>query len=98
MHDNAVLNRPPVADAGPDQILRLAGGQHLARVRLDGTGSNDVDGNLAKLSWLRANQEVGTEAVVELDLPAGVHEIFLNVSDSYGSSVQDSLTVTVSAL
>lgn len=45
------INDPPIADAGPDQVVYTS-----ARVTLDGTGSYDPDGDLAlRYLWIQAD-------------------------------------------
>jgi hypothetical protein len=45
----AVVNQPPTADAGADQRVECPD-----RAVLDGSGSSDLDGNLALFSWRRS--------------------------------------------
>ena len=62
-----VANRPPVADAGPDQAV-----QPLTLVTLDGGGSTDPDGDLPlTYAWT----QTGGPAVTLSD-PAGVAPTF----------------------
>jgi hypothetical protein len=42
-------NKPPVANAGPDQTLALPANM----VNLDGSGSTDPDNNIAYYSWTK---------------------------------------------
>ena len=52
-----VLNRAPVADAGPDQTV-----QTMDSVTLDGTGSADPEGGALSYSWSLDGTEVATSA------------------------------------
>ncbi|MHC4661938.1 MAG: FG-GAP repeat domain-containing protein [Planctomycetota bacterium] len=85
-------NNPPVADAGPDQIINLTEGA-LASVMLDGSGSYDPDGDALTYLWAWAGGEA-EGITAEVQLPAGIHEITLEVSDGVETAV-DTLTVTV---
>src|SRR5262249_47789769 len=76
------INRPPVADAGPDQTVEL--GQPIT---LDGRGSSDPDGDPLQFEWKDGTGTVvGTTAVVTLDRAFGVHTFTLTVRDDFGGS------------
>ena len=61
-----VTNRPPIANAGPDQIVTQG-----ATVTLDATGSTDPDGNRLRYAW---RQDAGPE--VTLSNPAAAMPTF----------------------
>lgn len=86
-----VANRPPVADAGPDQAL-----SGYRQVALDGTGSIDPDGEALSFVWTLGGARIATgpQPTVE-PLPVGVHTVVLSVSDPQGASASDSVLVTV---
>ena len=93
-----VLNTPPLADAGPDQVVRT---RSLAQ--LDGSGSSDPDGDALSFAWMLVSQPVGSTAALRdpnaidasliPDLP-GDYVIDLVVSDGLDSSTPDSVTIT----
>jgi beta propeller repeat protein len=89
-----VLNRPPVADAGPDQELE-ATSPDGALVTLDGSASSDGDGDPLSFTW---SGPFGTRtgAVASVLMPPGTHPISLTVEDGWGGSASDLLDVTVS--
>jgi Ig-like domain from next to BRCA1 gene/PKD domain/Lecithin:cholesterol acyltransferase/HYR domain/Divergent InlB B-repeat domain len=88
-----VPNRPPTADAGPDETV-AAGEDCVARVTLDGSRSSDPDGDTLYYTW-----ESGFETVKgvhpTLSLPLGTHTIRLSVHDGKGQVARDSVVITV---
>jgi hypothetical protein len=96
------VNHPPMADAGPDQIVR-----EFSRVKLIGTGS-DPDGDRITHSW---SQTSGPEVKynifsTELSFVAPnvatdetmILEFEFNVRDSHGSVTTDTANITVNAI
>lgn len=71
----AVLNNPPVANAGADQALEVAS------ATLDGSASSDPDGNLLSYSWSLDGTEIATGANPTISLADGSYTIVLTVSD-----------------
>jgi len=96
---NAV-NDAPVADAGPDQTA-IAGDT----VSLDGSGSNDVDGDTLTYEWSFVSTPPGSGAML-LDASAvnptlvvdvsGTYEVQLIVNDGTAGSAPDTVTITAS--
>ena len=84
---------PPVADAGPDQLVTVAPGG-TAMVTLDGSGSSDPDGHPLIFTWTNS---FGTAMGVmpTVSLPAGVHIITLTVDDGKGGTDTDTVEITV---
>ncbi len=92
-------NKPPVADAGPDQVL-YAGLEGKVTVTLDGARSTDPDGDTLSYTWawtIGGNAYLTNAASLTLELPIGVHTIQLMVNDGHGNSQPDAVTVTVVA-
>ncbi len=92
-------NKPPVADAGPNQSVKA--GQ---RVSLDGSGSGDADDGIVSYQW----RQIGGAGVTLSDSAgsqpsftapsAGGQMIFeLTVTDRGGLTATDQVTVTVSS-
>ncbi|NKE70898.1 kelch repeat-containing protein [Candidatus Manganitrophus noduliformans] len=85
-------NRPPVANAGPDQTVPSG-----ARVQLEGTGS-DPDGNEIRYEWRMVQTPEGSSA--QLDTPAsptvgfvadtdGVYRIALQVVEEVDQNIPE---------
>jgi PKD domain len=88
-------NRPPVANAGADQIVECTG-RGCASVTLNGSGSSDPDGDTLSYVWTdQANNVVGTTAMVQLTVTLGAHSFNLTVTDPGGLSSTASTHVTV---
>jgi K319-like protein/FG-GAP repeat protein len=86
------VNTPPVADAGPDQVLEC-GGPAGSGVVLNGSASSDADGDSLTYEWRNsANVVVATTAIAPVTLGLGTHAFTLTVSDGFES---DSDTVVI---
>jgi uncharacterized repeat protein (TIGR01451 family) len=119
IHDNSVItttvmtpapevNRPPTANAGPDQIVS-AGATCRTTVTLNGTGSSDPDGDSLTYTWtienllpppiLNAGTDPASGAVTgpapSGELPVGTHTITLTVDDGHGGTASDTVVVAV---
>ena len=93
-------NRPPVADAGDDQIVEcecnLPGGTTAA---LDGTGSGDPDGDELSYTWTGPFEESpasgATPTVTLSDGCPGDYVITLVVNDGLENSEPNDVAITV---
>nr|BAL58743.1 hypothetical protein HGMM_OP2C291 [Candidatus Acetothermum autotrophicum] len=95
------LNRPPTADAGPDQTVVVG-----ERVQLDGSRSRDPDGDTLSYSWRFLAKPSGSRAefsnansanpTFTPDL-AGEYLIELTVDDGKGGQASDQALVTAIA-
>jgi len=88
-----VANRPPVANAGPDQTAAPG-----SSVTFNGAGSSDADGTVTAYAW---NFGDGTSAtgstVTHSYAAAGTYTATLTVTDNRGAQGTDSALVTVGA-
>jgi hypothetical protein len=91
-------NTAPVANAGPDQTVQLG-----ATVTLNGSRSNDVDGNPLTYQWTFVTVPTGSSALLLnptnvmptfMATVAGQYVIKLLVSDGTVTSAQDTVTIT----
>ncbi len=89
-------NRPPVAQAGPDQTVVLGN-----TIVLTST-STDPDGDPLTYEWtdITNNNIIGTSSTLTMsssELGLGVRNIKLKVTDSKGSSSTDTLQLNISS-
>lgn len=92
-------NLPPVADAGPDQVVSDTDGKAGETVRLDGRGSSDPDGTIASYVWTEdeSGTQIATGANPTVHLGDGTHTLTLSVTDDDGATTTDQVVVTVQA-
>ena len=104
--DNVIVtvNGPvaPIANAGPDQTLTDSNGLPGEPVTLNGSGSSDPDGTIATYQWaLQVNpntsQPLGTGQTITVNLPDGINDVRLTVTDNAGITATDAVSVTVNA-
>jgi Tol biopolymer transport system component len=91
-------NKPPVAIAGPDQVITLPTNSIL----LNGSASNDPDGIIHKWRWEKIegpfyfaiHAPVDSTTLIK-DLVAGTYQFQLTVTDNAGLSAKDTVLVMV---
>jgi len=87
-------NKAPVANAGADQVIEATG--TTTPFTLDGTLSNDPDGDALTYSWKDAGGNVvGTEATVTLSRVLGTDLFTLTVTDPAGMSDEDAVSIAI---
>jgi len=85
-----IYNRPPVADAGPDQMV------NVTVVSFNGTNSYDPDGKITLYRWNFGDTKTATGAIVTHNYSHdGKYVVTLNVTDDDGASDKDTCNVTV---
>jgi hypothetical protein len=90
-------NNPPVADAGPDQMV-YAWIDGIAEVTLDGSGSKDPDGDKLTYKWMWTvdGSTYDTNGVKpKIELPVGQYVISLIVNDGTVDSEPNEVNITV---
>jgi PKD repeat protein len=98
---NSCTNKPPIADAGPDQTAKVG---HT--VQLDGSGSSDPDGDPLSYSWSFISKPAGSGAALSnpslvnptfvADI-AGDYILELVVRDDRGGTASDQVVITAVA-
>lgn len=86
---------PPIANAGPDQIIEDADGDDMEAVTLDGSLSSDSNGTIDLYSWTASDTVLATGETATVDLVLGLHEITLTVTDDEGNTSSDIVLITV---
>ncbi|HYI02998.1 PKD domain-containing protein [Hyalangium sp.] len=84
-----IENSPPVASAGPDQQIPPT--QAVMRVTLDGTGSQDMDGDVLDYTWSEGSTVLSRGARVTVELPVGQRTLTLTVADGEDTSTDEVL-------
>jgi len=88
-----VQNRPPNANAGPDET-----GMQNTSFTLNGSGSADPDGSIVTYAWTFGDGTTGTGAMPGHSYTApGTYTAWLTVTDNNGASASDNAVVTVNS-
>ncbi len=90
-----VINKPPIAKAGEDQLLTVS------EIHFDGSQSYDPDGSITAWHWNFGDGQQGTGVrTSHIYRYPGIYPVTLTVTDDSGTSSQyhsDSLEVTINA-
>jgi K319L-like, PKD domain/Kelch motif len=98
VNDATQVNRPPVANAEPDQIITLP----TNTVSLDGSNSTDPDNNITSYVWTKISGpslfNITTANVLQTqvtNLVEGIYQFELKVTDAGGLFSKDTVLVSV---
>jgi hypothetical protein len=96
--NTAVVNQPPIANAGADQIITLP----VNSVTLNGSASSDPDGTITNYLWTKISGPVQftivnntTASTIVNNLTAGSYSFQLKVTDNGGAIAMDTIIITV---
>src|SRR5262249_5956707 len=83
-------NLPPVANAGPDQLVTCGAPTHL-----NGSATTDPNNNLLLLSWSEGGTTLGFGPLLDTNLAEGSHDILLQAFDTFEGRGTDTVHVDV---
>ena len=100
VNDPAQPNRPPIANAGPDQTITLP----VNTANLNGYASSDPDNNITNYAWAKVSgpssfniSNANTVQTQITNLVQGVYQFELKVTDALGLFSKDTMQLTVVA-
>lgn len=93
VNGGAAENRPPIADAGPDEVVECTS-QAGRQVTLNGSDSFDPDGDALTFTWTGPFGTV-TGRTPTVTLPDGTSTVTLTVTDELGASASDTVVISV---
>ena len=95
IRQSRTANQPPIAKAGSDQIAECAG-PNGTTVILDGSASNDPNGDALTFQWRDEFGNLISNAVAaRVNVPIGTHLFTLTVADAAGLTSTSSVHVTI---
>lgn len=94
--DVPLLNRRPVADAGPAKVATPGTGCH-AYALMDGSGTMDPSGDLELTKWYHRGALYGRGLTPNIEFRrSGIYQLELVATDSFFADSRDTTTVSVS--
>jgi hypothetical protein len=89
-----LANQPPVANAGPDQVIEGTG--LTTSFNLNGAASSDPDGDTITFVWTDPDGNVvGSEPIVSLSQALGTYTYTLTVTDPFEMSSSDTVSIII---
>jgi len=85
----------PVANSGENRVVYV-GGDLTASVQLDASASVDYDGTITDYEWREGENVLSTDSIASVNLPMGIHDIQLTVTDN--DNLTDIDTVQIEAI
>jgi hypothetical protein len=93
-----IVNQLPAANVGVDLVIEDIDSNGSEQVVLDASNSSDPDGTLVSYLWSVADTDIGSGETLNKTFDVGAHKVVLTVTDNFGSTAADSLTVFVARL
>ena len=90
------VNTPPVANAGADQLFNCASSRGVS-VTLNGSGSNDINGDALTYTWSENGTTLATGVAPTINTVPGIHTIKLEVTDSKGATSSDTVVISTNS-
>jgi len=91
------VNQPPIAVAGLDITVTDNDNNGFEALILDGSGSEDVDGDILLYEWSEEGNIIATGVNPTVNFTLGNHDIELKVTDNEGATDTDIMVITVNA-
>lgn len=88
-------NQAPIANAGANRTITDTDGNGSEDVVLNGAESFDADGSIVSYSWKINDNEIGSGLSPTVNLPLGINNIELIVTDNLGAIGVDTVIITV---
>ncbi len=79
-------NQAPISKAGPDQLMVDSDGDGFETVTLDGSGSDDPDGQIVTWIWSENDREIGRGEFLTVSFAVNHHKVALEFIDNEGAS------------
>ena len=86
---------PPVAKAGPDQVVSDSTNVGSVSVTLNGSGSYDPDGSIVSWAWSEGATPLGSGQTLAVKFAIGSHTVTLTVTDNGGLTATSNVQITV---
>ncbi len=90
-------NQPPVADAGPDQIVEDSDSNGTEVVSLDASASYDSDGTISSYVWREDTNQIAMGVSPNVSFSTGSHTVVLTVTDNDNATDTDTVVITVTS-
>ena len=95
IQNSQTKNKSPKADAGKNQKLQDTDNDGQEAVELDGSGSEDKDGEIVSYSWIKEGVEIASGVNATVNLPTGKHSVELKVTDNNSAEDTDQVKIQI---
>ena len=94
-YEGGGVSNPPIANAGPDQVVLDDDNDGEATVTLNGSLSTDRFGSIELYQWMHSDTLLATGEIAEVTLQLGEFPITLIVTDNDGNTDSDDVLISV---